>query len=67
MQSANLLDLSDYQKSDPNDVNLMPIIPAAYAMFGKDISDQLFVAYAAHQFSSATSRRVLDFFAARLR
>ncbi len=66
LKTANLLNANDYQINDPTNVNLTPIIPAQYSAFGKDIQDQLFVAYTAHQFSSATARRVLDFFVARL-
>ncbi len=66
LKTAKLLSDADYQVTDPNLVNLTPVIPPQYASFAKDIQDQLFVAYAAHQFSSATSRRVLDFFIARL-
>lgn len=66
LKLAGVLNSQDYQIVDPNDLNLVPIIPTVYASYAKDIQDQLFVAYAAHQFSSATSRRVLDFFAARI-
>lgn len=66
LKTAGALTTLDYQIADPNDLNLTPIVPAAYSAYTKDIQDQLFTAYAAHQFSSATSRRVLDFFAARL-
>lgn len=66
LKTASLLDAKDYQTTDPTTVNFTPIIPPQFSAFGKDIVDQLNVAYTAHQFSSATSRRVLDFFVARL-
>lgn len=66
LKAASLLDANDYQLMDPNLVDFAPVIPAAYQSFAKDIVDQLFVAYTAHKFSSATNRRVLAFFEARL-
>ena len=66
LKAASLLDANDYQVRDPNLVDFVAVIPAAYQSFGKDIVDQLFVAYTAHKFSSATNRRVLAFFEARL-
>lgn len=66
LKTAGALNAIDYQAVDPNDLNLTPIIPTAYVSYGKNIQDQLFTAYAAHQLSSATSRKILDFVGARL-
>lgn len=66
LRAAGLLDANDYLISDPNLTNFTPIIPTQYQSYSQDIVGQIFAAYSAHQFSTATSRRVLDFFRARL-
>lgn len=65
VKAAGLLDSADYQIKDPTDVNFTSVVPNLYAAFTKDVEDQMRVAYAAHQFSSATDQRVLAFFKAR--
>ena len=65
-KAAGILDANNYQVRDPFDVNFAPLIPAAFSSKENEIVDQLNVAYASHQFQSASNRRVLEFFKSRL-
>ena len=67
-KSGGLLDRNDFLFSDPSNpslISLAALIPAASKAFSEEIHNQMNVAYAGHQFSAASNRRVLDFFKAQ--
>ncbi|MEO8386144.1 MAG: hypothetical protein ABI583_12935, partial [Betaproteobacteria bacterium] len=69
-KGAGLLDANDYLLNDPSTAAAISVtaalIPTASKSFSEEIQNQLNVAYAAHQFSAANNRRVLEFFKAQL-
>ena len=69
-KGGGMLDANDYLLNDPSTAAAIGVtatlIPAAARTFSEEIQNQLNVAYAAHQFSAASNRRVMEFFKAQL-